>query len=575
MHAKTGENAANERRRISFVVPLLRFAVAGASGLALSAALPPLNQSALAFLAFIPLLVITMHCSRRGAFWYGFGFGWCWAFTAFNFLREIEGSFGAIPYILATVLALYFGVFGVCCFWFNRYLRRDRGERMLTFSERSERPAAPGFLRELAYAAAVAAAYLALEWGRAWGLPWNYLAVTQYRNPALLQLAAWGGTYLVGFPIIFCNVAFATALDSAWSCCRAGKPRRRPYVLLLAAVLLVADGWFGAWRVTRYSAGPAEAHRIGLVQCNLSQRRSATVDEVVEAVNVNFGLGFTLAARTDRPELVMMPESATPISYSGGSRFSTELRLVIYDFVRRGGIPLLYGAVDTDDEGHSFNRAMLFTPDHAAGYVEKYDKIHRVPFGEYVPFRSVLPGFVVRLIDMDRDLTPGSDFTPLNLLPGVRAGMSICFEDVFPYVARREALLGANLLAVITNDAWYPESSEPEQHFANCVMRAIETGLPMIRCGNNSASLVIDQVGRVADGVMRRADGSIDPIGKTRVAGVVTVNVPSDPAETFHTRCGSWFVCLMLAVFAGALGRCFAGWYGDRRYFLKQLDIQI
>ncbi|MEA4863053.1 MAG: apolipoprotein N-acyltransferase [Victivallaceae bacterium] len=565
----------NERRRISFVLLLLRFAIAGVSGLVLSAALPPLNQSALAFLAFVPLLIITMHCSRGGAFWYGFGFGWAWAFTAFNFLREIQGSFGVIPYILATILALYFGVFGLCCFWFGRYLRRGRDVRMLTFSERKENPSDPGFGRELVYVLAVSAAYLILEWGRAWVLPWNYLAVTQYRNPALLQLAAWGGTYLVGFPIIFCNAAFATVLDSVWSRCRAGRPRRRPYVLLLAALLLVADGWFGAWRVTRYSAGETAACRIGLVQCNLSQRRSATFGEVVESVDVNFGLGFILAARTDKPELVMMPESATPISYSEDSQISTDLRLVIYDFVRRGGIPLLYGAVDTDVEGRSFNRAMLFTPDHAAGYVEKYDKIQRVPFGEYVPFRSVLPEFVVRIIDMNRDLTPGSDFTPLNLLPGVRAGMSICFEDVFPYIARREAQLGANLLAVITNDAWYPESSEPEQHFANCVMRTVETGLPMVRCGNNSSSLVLDPVGRVADGVMHRADGSVDPIGKSRAAGVVTVNVPSAPAETFHTRYGDWFVYLMLAVFVGALGCCFAGWYGDRRYFLKQLDIQI
>ena len=176
---------------------------------------------------------------------------------------------------------------------------------------------------------------------------------------------------------------------------------------------------------------------------------------------------------------------------------------------------------------------------------------------------------------MGRDLTPGTDYSPMEILPGFRAGMSICFEDVFPSVARREAQLGANLLLVITNDAWYPESSEPEQHFANCLPRTIETGLPMVRCGNNSSSVVVDGFGIVTGGLLKNASGGVDPIGKARVAGVVTVGVLPEPEPTFYTRYGDWFVYLMLAVFAAALMFCSTAWYGDCRIKLGLLNLKL
>ena len=153
--------------------------------------------------------------------------------------------------------------------------------------------------------------------------------------------------------------------------------------------------------------------------------------------------------------------------------------------------------------------------------------------------------------------------------------MSICFEDVFPSVARREAQLGANLLLVITNDAWYPESSEPEQHFANCLLRTIETGLPMVRCGNNSSSVVVDRFGIVTDGLLKDASGAVDPIGKARVAGVVEVTALPEPEPTFYVKYGEWFVYLMLTVFVAALLFCATAWYGDCRVRLGQLNIKL
>ncbi len=165
------------------------------------------------------------------------------------------------------------------------------------------------------------------------------------------------------------------------------------------------------------------------------------------------------------------------------------------------GTPLLLGALDfapgfDGNWRHPLTNSALLI-DRSGNLIGRYDKCHRVPFGEYVPFRRYLPEKVVKMLDMGRDLTPGVSHIPLDI-PGVgKAGVMICFESVFSYIARSCALDRADFLLVVSNDAWYPTSSEPEQHLANAVLRAIESGLPMVRCGNNGGSLVVTPRGEI------------------------------------------------------------------------------
>ncbi len=135
----------------------------------------------------------------------------------------------------------------------------------------------------------------------------------------------------------------------------------------------------------------------------------------------------------------------------------------------------------------------------------RYDKVHIVPFGEFIPLNDTFP-VIGELVGMGRNLTPGKAFRPLDLTKDVRAGVMICYEDVFAYAARELVRNGANFLLVITNDAWYPTSTEPEQHYANAVLRTVETRLPMLRCGNSNYSVLIDQFGRTVDSVTKRID---------------------------------------------------------------------
>jgi apolipoprotein N-acyltransferase len=139
---------------------------------------------------------------------------------------------------------------------------------------------------------------------------------------------------------------------------------------------------------------------------------------------------------------------------------------------------------------------------------------------------------------MNRDLLAGTDFSPVDLKDGVRAGMAICFESVFPYVARESVRRGANMLLVISNDAWYPTSNEPEQHFANALFRAVENRIPLLRCGNSSHTLWIDQCGIVRDTVLSNLHD------RGRGQKVFTVQIPTEAPLTFYARFGNIFIIL-------------------------------
>ena len=185
----------------------------------------------------------------------------------------------------------------------------------------------------------------------------------------------------------------------------------------------------------------------------------------------------------------------------------------------------------------------------------RYDKVHIVPFGEFIPLNDTFP-IIGELVGMGRNLTPGKAFRPIDLAEGVRAGVMICYEDVFAYAARELVRNGANFLLVITNDAWYPTSTEPEQHYANAVLRTVETRLPMLRCGNSNYSVLIDQFGRTVDSVTKRIDPEtgmfeLTPWEQKPAAGVMTVRVPKNYRPTFYVKYGNVFVMLLWAMFAG------------------------
>jgi apolipoprotein N-acyltransferase len=249
------------------------------------------------------------------------------------------------------------------------------------------------------------------------------------------------------------------------------------------------------------------------------------------------------------------------------------MRRWLEDLVRRGRVPLIFGSVayenlDTPEERWS-NGVFLATPE--AGLAEGfYAKRHLVPFGEYVPLRPVL-GWLEKVVPVGGDFAAGEDAALLTVnLDGVetRVGALICYEDIFPGLARESVKAGAEVLVVNTNNGWFGEGGAAYQHAAHAVLRAVETRRPVLRAGNSGWSGWIDECGAIravltkdkASGAVRTepAERGAEP-GTVYFRGGASLQVTRDArffgVQTLYVRWGDWFVAVSAVMVALAWWR--------------------
>lgn len=518
---------------------LLYSAISLFSGLLYAAALPPFNQEYLAYIMLVPLLwVIT----RRGV-WFSALCGWHWGigwgFFAYCFLREIDWM---IPFLLPPVIAVWSAVWaGLVSF----------------ISSRKKECTEKHFVRQMLFIFGSAALFTLLEWTRSRLFVWNDTGVTQWRNLPLIQLAAVTGSYGVNFLVVLGNTAIFSMLK-----------KRTRLAGAIALIPIIAVMIWGYCRIQSMEKAPLPkaVWKPVLIQGDLSQRRHATLDQAKEALDIYGTLSLEAIKKYNSGIFIIWPESAIPLTYYttvdlrkykienphalNTLRYQELVRLLTSNYRSR----MLIGALDYAPEAPgsrkfaATNSALFF--DENGKLQRKYDKIHRVPFGEYIPFRRFIPKFITDYIDMGRDIASGTDFVPMALAQGVNAGVVICYEGVFGYITRQSARANANILIAISNDAWYPVSSEPEQHLANAVMRSVETGLHMIRSGNNGGSGVVTPTGRFTQ-CYTPEQGRRPELWRGRTINQVTVPISPETHRTFYVRHGEFFI-IFLAITAAA-----------------------
>lgn len=592
---KTPENTAlkddggRNAFRISKKRTMIDIAILIASGLAMGLAMPGMNIVLFSYISIIPLIWLASARSMKRAFVYGFIWGYAWSFMSTFFLREIMFF---IPFAFAAILGLFSAFFAMMIpficknILYPAKIRREGAEAVRKFYNFSP-------VSELIATFTLASCWVALEWIRSWiatGFPWNLLSSTQWENTALIQICEFTGIYGVSFIVIFINIAAFFAIRGF----RYSLPEnryKRPFPLLAGVLILIAASSIGSSRYEKLKkqyANDSIFVGIGVVQPHLSQRRFATDAEVTEALNECLLLTDKLIAYddafrssgSDYPDeqelrkmspdelarhipldIIVWPESAVPVSYYFNHPFP--YREEVRKRLAESKIPFLVGTgtakpiPGTIDEYQFFNTALLLKDSDTKrnpfyDNAGEYSKVHIVPFGEYVPFADKFPQ-INRFLGMGRNLTPGDGFTPLKITPYVSAGVMICYEDVFPYIGRAQAANGAQLLLVVTNDAWYPKSTEPEQHYVNSLFRTIETRLPMVRAGNSDYSVYIDPFGRLVDSVSRTylPDGTMElsPGLKQSQSTKFAVAVPRNYKPTFYVIYGDIFVLLCWIVF--------------------------
>jgi apolipoprotein N-acyltransferase len=485
---------------------------------------------------------------------YGFLWGYIHAITAFFWLREIEF---AIPFAIGFILALYPAAWSALAPLITRWTLVP-AMIQLQGSE-VESKYRPKQLRRIALCAIMAALWCFLEWVRSWflsGFAWNFIAVTQWKNLPVIQICEYTGQYGVSFLIIFLNVSLAMTIRDIRDTISTGK-YSRPLPMAVAMILLMLAVLAGVSSMLRYrnpivgakktsSTSETAILAASVIQGNIAQCRIPKPGQAENALKTYANL--TRLAMLNKPDVVIWSETAVPIDYRSPGAFGKFYRYTVAKLQKESKIPLMFGTIDFEYEMLP-NTPPEKLPCHNSVFlvngnskiVDKYHKIHLVPFGEYTPYGEYYPA-LKKAFGMGRDLTPGKRRTLFKLKEGVRAGACICYEDVFPAITRHLALKGANLIIVVSNDAWYPVSAEPEQHLANAVMRAVETRLPIIRAGNNSGSCLILQNGFIADSVTTKQtiDGTAiaDPSGKSRGFASFSIELPVNPPITFYSRYG-------------------------------------
>lgn len=258
-----------------------------------------------------------------------------------------------------------------------------------------------------------------------------------------------------------------------------------------------------------------------------------------ETLEVLHRLSLEAAELSPRPQVMVWPETATPFALLSDE--SPQMAAWTEALVRQTRIPLLTGALARQG-GELWNGLFYVSPQ--TGLEETYYAKRRlVPFGEYKPLQTLLP-FIDKVVPLPTDITAGQGATLLDVEIGGRPwriGSLICYEDIFGGLGRSSVLAGADLLLVVTNDAWYGQDAGAYQHAAHSVLRAVETRRPLLRAGNHGWSGWIDEAG-IVRGVFAEADGNVYQRGVAAFDMVRSIYWIGRPS--FYVSRGDWFVAL-------------------------------
>ena len=361
---------------------------------------------------------------------------------------------------------------------------------------------------------------------KVWSFPWDLLGTALVDNFALSRIATVTGTFGLSFEIMLVNAAFASAFLG---------PRRRRTLVLAGSILLC-----GVLETGRYFEPPA-ASSLGtarLVQQNISLDQQWTAQSfettLAELEKLSVPQPNELMPGEPLPDLIMWPESPAPL-LDNDPRVHTVLSSIAqqaHAYVLAGTLGVPHGG----EPGELYNSAQLVAP--SGDWAGRYDKIHLVPFGEYVPFIGFFDLLhIKKLVREVGNFVPGTERLVLPV-HSYRIGTMICYESTYPDEVREFAANGATLLVNISNDGWFGDNPAPFQSLRMARMRAIENQRWLLRATDTGISASIDPFGRIVQQARRNV----------RVA----VNVPYGivTSTTFYTRHGDWFAWMCTVVCA-------------------------
>ncbi len=487
---------------------------------------PKSNLEFLAWFGFIPLFFALQNKSKGKAFLLSYLTGVIFWLGIIYWLIHVT-FIGMIVFVL--YLALYFGLFGLIVSACLLPILRQAQDTSPKDTEQSR--------SATYYLLFIPSLWVILEFIRSHlftGFPWALLGYSQYLNLPVLQIADITGVWGVSFLVMMVNVAIIEITSSA---IRGLRPRLKAVGILMIALLFLtlSYGYFRLFQ--RPAMNTRHSILISVIQGNIPQELKWNKDSNDFIMDRYFSL--TAQALKDKPDLIIWPEAALPVVLEDEPYYYERVK----GFVKEINIPLLLGAVNLRDNLY-YNSALLIS--EKGELLVRYDKLHLVPFGEYIPLRKIL-SFLETIVPIG-DFTRGKEYTvfnlptPYSLLPTNEFSVLICFEDLFPDLSREFVKRGAVFLINITNDAWFKKTSSPYQHLCASVFRAVENRVFLVRSANTGVSGFIAPTGKIVSLVGDKFGNHIF------VSGYKSHEISlSKRSLSFYTRYGNIFViaCLL------------------------------
>lgn len=506
---------------------LITYGPAVISGKILALCFPKPELSLMAWVALMPFLLSLYNKGPKQAFTAGFLFGIPYFFGTLYWIYHSINHYGGIPFLgsislvilLCLYLSLYTGIFAVL---FSLSIRKTQLPALLI---------APVF-------------WVVLEYLRTYvfsGFPWSSIGYSQYQFLTLIQMADITGIYGVSFLVVAVNGALSDLLLL----------RRRikdmplfplsytlvGFLLLLAISLTTL--LYGQIKLREHRDG--KQMRVSIIQGNIEQDKKWDPDYQDAVMEIYKDL--SLKAAEASPSLIVWPETAVPFFFMSDAARSDDL----VTFQQQLNSHLLFGSIlIKGKQGSQYrlsNSAVVL--DESGKVVYTYDKIHLVPFGEYVPLQKIL-FFVNKLVVGIGDYVHGSHYLRAEIPSGTFVPL-ICYEIIFPGLVRKFYSDGGDYIVNITNDAWFGETSGPYQHFSMAVFRAVENRKPVIRAANTGISGFIDSNGKI--------------VSQTKIfrKAVLTEDIKTDTTITFYAKYGDLFsyACIVFSIIllANIIGR--------------------
>ena len=484
------------------------------SGILLVLCFPTIDLYLIAWIALVPLLLSLYDKSPKEAFKTGFVFGIPYFFGTLYWIYHSINRYGGISFIssvaIVVLLCLYLSLYpGIFAFLFNIAIRNTKLPALLV---------APAF-------------WVVLEFLRSYvftGFPWSSIGYTQYKFLSLIQIADITGIYGISFLVVAVNGALADIFLLK------RRTKDMPlfplsYSVIGFAVLIVfvvSSAIYGQIRLGEER--PGKQIRVSIIQGNIEQDKKWEPSYQDEVMGIYKNL--SLKAASSSPSLVVWPETAVPFFFKTDSAYTQEL----VDFQNQLHAYLLFGSVLVKEKkGERYllsNSAVLLDEAGTAAYI--YDKIHLVPFGEYIPLKKIL-FFLNKLVVGIGDYAHGDSYLKAVTPYGDFATL-ICYEIIFPGLVRKFYSGGGDFMVNITNDAWFGRTIGPYQHFSIAVFRAVENRKPVIRAANTGVSGFIDSSGRIlsSTGLFQRT--------------ALTGEIRTDTYRSFYSRYGDLFSYVLI-----------------------------